>query len=242
MLRFILAFIPCLALLGQENIEWEWTPENLNIAYWYHLDDTLHLDSLVYFETITEATFNELKKQHVEFITVDSTKFKKEEDTLFLKTAKGDTLLVDAPEEMEDAMCVHHYVGEMDVLNQYLVMSELYESSEVDLINQDTGERTRSFSGIPNISKDTTYLLELLANPYDENTDFGLFKIEEDSLSFLFAATYLQWMPNAVIDSVYWVSDTSFILKATPSQRYWTNEGFYNESYQCIKGTLLKDD
>jgi len=205
-------------------------------------EDTLRIDSLIRFEKITEATFEELKKQSIEFIKIDSTNFKKQGDTLFLKFAESDTLLIDDPEEMEDGMKVHRYRGEIPALNQYLISRNFYESSDCALIDKTTGKTSKILLGDPFISLDTTYLLDLVGDHYDQTSDLCLFKIEEDSLTFLFSTIYLHWMPNSFLENIYWVSDSTFILKVTPSKTYWTEEGFYNKRYECIKGIILKND
>ncbi|MCD8178544.1 MAG: hypothetical protein LUE98_14430 [Tannerellaceae bacterium] len=151
--------------------------ENYTESKRYISQDTLS------FLLITKEKYLNQKANAVSSIIYDTLNIKKTDGKLILPCAEQTVTFSDIDiynTERDESVKEYTYIGQIPLLNVYLIKGSYYESSDYFYIDKDSGEKTNSFEDFPVISPDGKYTVTLWGNPYQECTEFVLSKQVEN--------------------------------------------------------------
>ncbi len=196
------------------------------------------LTKYVQLELITESLFKSKMKDSVNFIRYDTVPNKKKNGITELVCKAKTVKLVDNPND-NDSMETYTYVGQIDVLNKYLVAVSYYEDGEYFFIDKTTGAKTNSFNDIPAVSPDKKHIISINANGYETTADMELFEIKNEKVIPIMKASFKNWMPLMEHGKMFWNKDGYLYLAVHNTKTYWREDGFLNNKYQYIRLKLI---
>lgn len=192
------------------------------------------LTQYVQLELITESLFKSKMKDSVNFVRYNTIPNKKKNGITELVCKAKTVKLVDNPEDNDST-----YVGQIDILNKYLVAVSYYEGGEYFFIDKISGAKTNSFGDIPTISPDKKHIISINANGYEKTADMELFEIKNEKAIPIVMASFKNWMPLMEHGKMFWSNDGCLYLAVHNTKTYWTEEGFLNNKYQYIRLKLV---
>lgn len=196
------------------------------------------LTKYVQIELITQSLFKSKMKDSVSFVRYDTIPNKKKNSITELVCKAKTVKLIDKPDD-NDSMEIYSYVGQIDVLNKYLVAVSYYESGEFFFIDKTTGAKTDSFGDFPTISPDKKHIISINANPYETTADMELFEIKNEKIKPIMTASFKNWMPLMEHGKIFWSNDGYLYLSVHNTKTYWTDDGNLNNKYQYIRLKLI---
>jgi len=197
------------------------------------------LKKIIDLTLITENDFNELLKLKPDTFLNITNKYNKKDNILELKTKSSSIKLLDKPNE-EESMVIHHYIGEIEFLNQYLISRDFWEDRDYIYLDKETGKKTNQFVDYPYISPDKKNIICIFSNGYEKSGDLTLHKITDDNkIELELTASFSRWMPALEPQECFWISNKQFVVKVLPSKAFWKKNGSYNDDFQYIKITIL---
>ncbi|MBF6642066.1 hypothetical protein IVB69_11290 [Flavobacterium sp. J49] len=205
--------------------------ENDSTTY-YHEDDSL--TKYFRFELIDEKLYLAKKKKAVSFLTADTLAHKKTKGIITLPCQKKTVTFTDLPSE-EETNRIYEYVGQINLLNAYVVYGMYWEDYDFTLIDKTSGETTASFVDYPNISTDKKTILCLGANVYENTADLDFFVIDNKKILQKMNAVFKYWMPAGEITDMFWSTDGYFYLPVVTTSHYWKPDGSLNDQWQYLR-------
>lgn len=213
--------------------------------------DGVCLDTLQYYldlELVDESIFKQ-KKHNPYAINTPANIVISRKDSFCLPIQTAKKLLCFPYEtEVEAYMGAYSFEGQIDSLNAYIV-NFYFEQPSHSLFDKNTGKILENFStqGIPNISPNGKYVVDLFANTatynFDESCILHISLIDENfkqQIPFL-RVSFKSWMP--VGNQFYWVSDRELVFKVLPTREYvekiWNEQLKETLQYQYLKLTIL---
>ncbi len=196
------------------------------------------LKELLKLELVADNTVPKtVLKRETEFTNPEA--YKKEAGVLELPTANGTLRIEDINDEnAEDSQQIYQYLGDLEVLNSYVVSGQYWESGDVSLYDKTTGEEVALFEVAPQISPDQKHIISLNFEPYEGGGIVQWGTIENGKLSAMHNLNFLNWTIADQPDWV-WLSNHSFLINVVHINAYWQKNGAYNENYQRLKITIL---
>lgn len=205
--------------------------ENDSTTY-YHEDESL--TKYFRFELIDQKLYLAKKKKSVSFLTADTLAHKKTKGIITLPCQQKTVTFTDLPSE-EETNRIYEYVGQINLLNAYVVYGMYWEDYDFKLIDKTSGELTASFVDYPNISTDKKTILCLGANVYENTADLDFFGIDNKKILQKMNAGFKYWMPVGEITDMFWSTDGYFYLPAVATSQYWKPDGSLNDQWQYIR-------
>ena len=150
-----------------------------------------------------------------------------------IQLAKDSLTLVD--NNLEEDTENYRYIGRIDDLDQHLVAVRYWESQGYRMIDQVEGHLTQEFLDYPYISPNKKYIISAYANPYEQQTELGLYKIDGREVKPIISADFQNWMPTMESADIFWASDGYLYLAVTHSAAYWQEDGNLNNRSQYIR-------
>lgn len=217
------------------------TDTDLNIiTYLTENDSTIYFNDdeplAKYFklELIDQKLYNAKKKKAVSFLLANTTAQKKMNGTVTLPCQKKTVTFTDLPSE-EETHRIYEYIGEIGLLNAYMVYGMYWEDYDYKLIDKTSGEETKTFVDFPNISADKKNILCLGANIYENTADLDFYTIDHKQIVQKMNAAFKYWMPAGEITDMFWSADGNFYLPILASANYWKPDGNLNDQWQYIR-------
>ena len=223
---------------------------SINNTYLKNIDGVC-LDTLEYYlnlELVDENVFKQ-KKHNPYAVSKPANTIVSRKDSFCLPIQTARKFICFPYEQpIEAYMGDYSFKGQIDSLNAYVVNFHFEQPSHF-LIDRNTGEKLEhfNFQGVPNISPDRKYLVDLFANTATYNADEScILHISLIDENFKQQAPFLQvsfksWMP--ISDEFHWVSDRAIIFKVLPVREYvekiWQENQRKELQYQYLKLTIL---
>ncbi len=152
------------------------------------------IENLLELSFISKEDYLTKKAQRVRFLVEDSASIKKIKGVISLPCKNGVKKIIDIDEpDNEDGRMIYGYVGNIDMLNQYLLGVTFYEGGNYILIDKKSGKETRNLVGIPHISPNKKYMISMSANIYEECTDFQLYTLKNNEIKLRFGISFANY-------------------------------------------------
>ncbi|MBP6557897.1 MAG: hypothetical protein KA213_05985 [Flavobacterium sp.] len=210
------------------------------ITYLTEKDSTIYYnedESLAkYFsiELIDQKLYSVKKKKAISFLLADTLAHKKTNGIITLLCQKKTVTFTDLPSE-EETHRVYEYIGQINLLNAYVVYGMYWEDYDFTLIDKTSGERTTSFVNYPNIAADKKKIICLGANVYENITDMDFFVIDKNKTTNVTSVGFKYWMSAGEITDMFWSNDGYFYLPVLASNNFWKPDGNLNDQWQYIR-------
>lgn len=221
------------------------TAENINyIKYWGK--DTVAVELEVEqpwtknlkLELISKELYERKKSTAINYLLADTSLYNLRNSTISLPCKNKTVLLTNKTNEVE-SWEEYTYVGQLPILNAYLVKGLFYEDLEYFLVDKISGERTTYFGEFPFISPNKKFIVYLSANPFDEYAEVGVFEIKNKKIRHLINLSFSNWMPDEK-ENIFWSSDGFLYLRANHPVVYWLEDGRVNSEWQYLRMRLVK--
>ncbi|HBO38735.1 MAG TPA: SH3 domain-containing protein [Pasteurellaceae bacterium] len=194
-------------------------------------------------ELIDKGLFDSKRNSAVNFLTADTTAIKKEKGVIELKCQTNVKKYIDINDpDIDDSIQVFGYIGQFELLNKYLIRGSYYEHSDYKLIDKNSCEETLTSWGHPIISADKKYIIDIVANPFEQTTDLKLYSINDTQIKHVMSTSFKYWMPAEdpiPLEEIFWSTDNYLYLAVTHSSTFWKEDGHLNEKYQYIRIKVL---
>ena len=197
------------------------------------------LDRYLDVELIDKETFDSLANNRVDYFVADTATFRKVDGVITLKAEEKEVRLVDRP-IVGDGGNEFSYLGQYEILNQYVIYIQGNEWWGYDFYDKTTGEASLpgwDFDGFPYLSPNRKYIICISGNPYDPESNAELYGITDGGkIERIMTATYMNWMPvDAGHADMFWASDGCFYLKVIHTQLFYEK----NPDCQYLRIKLL---
>lgn len=215
------------------------TFDDLNVIAYLSVDDyesfekEERLNDYLKIELIDKGLFEQKRALAVDFLS-DSDAVKKKNGVLAIPTTSKVVTFTDKDVD-HDGRETFVYVGQIDSLNQHLVSGSYWESSDYIMIDKDTGAVTQTFIDYPYISPNKKYIISAYTNPYEQYTDFELYKVDDGKVTPVILAGFKNWMPAVEPTDIFWARDGYLYLAVSHSAAFWTADGNLNDKRQYIR-------
>lgn len=177
--------------------------------------------NVVSFELIKKEEFEKQLKKKDPFLLADTLSIRKKKGVLSLPCQNQTVKLKDETDTDGDSYTEYTYLGQVQALNAYLIRGAYYESGDSFLIDKVSGERIASFNDYPYISPDKKYIVDIWTNPYEDYTEFAIFKIGEDNkIEEAYSYGFSKWVLQYICDDayncrheIYWGNDNAIYVR-----------------------------
>lgn len=220
------------------------TPENINyIKYWgkdtvaVELEEEQPWSKFLKLELISKDIYEHKKSSAVKYLLADTSLYKMRNNTISLPCKNKTVVLTNKTNEVE-AWEEYTYVGQLPILNAYLVKGLFYEELEYFLVDKITGEQTTYFGEFPFISPNKKFIIYLSSNPYDLNAEVGVYEIKNKKIQHLINLSFSNWMPDEQ-ENIFWSNDGYLYLRANHPSVYWLEDGRVNTMWQYLRLKLV---
>jgi len=190
-------------------------------------------------ELISKEEFNNERKNAVNYLISDSSKFPKKNGITTLPYSNGDVQYVDVYPD-EASMREYFYCGHYDDPDLYLMYVQYYEAGcSYWLIDKRDSSLKTEFPYPPYFTPDKKNIIAVAFEPYgDYNSTLKLCTMKRNSIICIFQASFINWAPSSE-EQGYMSTDGCFRVPIISSDFIWTQEGKFNENYQYLKITVL---
>ncbi|WP_299219253.1 hypothetical protein [uncultured Aquimarina sp.] len=148
-------------------------------------------------------------------------------------------IFVDNTEYLESTES-YEYIGFLKSFDYYLIEGSYFEEGDFFFVDQNNGEIKSRFPNYPHISPDKKTIICFYFNPYNNSSEFFVYKIDnKNQITLKHQVEIGFWAQNYENTEILWTSNTSFLVKATPIATMWKSSGNHNESYQNIHIKIL---
>ena len=190
-------------------------------SYFFEENETVELTEFITLDFIDSLTYKTEKKTKIDFITRDTSNFRKIDGVLSLPCKNAIATFKDNPVEYE-SIAIHTYVGQLKALNKYIVQTMGWEDYEFKFIDKTTGDTSHYFAGLPYLSPSKKNMLELTANVYAMTTELSLYNVKKNKIKSVFFASFCKWM---LAEEGFWAKDGNFYLAVNKTSEFWTTAG-----------------
>ena len=197
------------------------------------------LNKYLKIELIDEPFFESKKSNAVDFLLADTTVIKKNNGTIELPCQDKVVKYVDKP-DAEDLREEYHYVGQIEFLNQYLIVGSYWESWDYKFIDKTSGEVTLLMGDYPYISPDKQTIICICTNPYESTADLELYSISDNNIKHIMSTSFKNWMPTVDKGEMFWCTDGYLYLTVNHANSFWKEDGSLNEKCQYVRIKIHK--
>lgn len=190
-------------------------------------DEGKVLSDYLEIELIDKAIFDAKKATAVNYLLADTSVIYKKNGVIELPTATAVKKYIDKPDAEEERQ-EYTYLGQIGLLNRYIIQGSYWESWDYKFINKTTGKEEVCFVDYPFISPDKKHIICISANPYNTTADLELYTIQNSKVRMIMGASFKTWMPVNGADTMFWSSDGYLYVAALPVSTYWNANGDFN--------------
>ncbi|WP_299703712.1 SH3 domain-containing protein [uncultured Pontibacter sp.] len=206
----------------------------------YETYDKAPIKSKIELKLISEAEFNSARNKKEGFLVKQETLVSSKDSVLTVANGNGTKKVYVSTPDAEVDMQIFNYVGHINYLNAYLLGIGYYEGGEYKLYDATSGEEVISFNDYPEISPDGRYIVSMYTNPYEQSTDFQLHTVGRDKkIKKELEASFINWMVALEPYEVYWLDNTTLVMKVMHSKTFWDETGNLNNDSQYLKMKIL---
>jgi len=185
-------------------------------------------------ELIDQKLYKAKKKKAVSFLTADTLAHRKTKGIITLPCQKKTVKFIDKPEAEEDIQ-LYFYIGQIKILNSYLVFGTYWEEYDYKLIDKITGEVKLSFIDYPFISGDKKNIICIYANPYEATADLEFYTIDKNKIKRIMSTSFKNWMIAGEKNDTFWSNDGYLYLAVLHNKAYWSQDGDLNKNFQYLR-------
>lgn len=196
------------------------------------------LNDFIKIELIDKQLFESKKSTAINYLVTDTTAITKKNGLIELKTPGKTKVFKDNPTDEDDRQ-IYSYLGQIPVLNQYLVQGNYYEGSDFQFIDKSTGANTQTFGDVPYLSPDKKHIISIYGNPYEQTSDLALYTVNNNKIKEVMSASFKNWMPAIEPGDMFWSKDGYLYLNANHVKAYWQENGHLNSQFQYIRIKVL---
>jgi hypothetical protein len=196
------------------------------------------LNNFLKIELINKNLFDSQKNSTVDFIIADTTENKKVNGIINLKCRDRVVKYIDKPDAEEERQ-EFQYVGQIEILNQYLIGGSYWESLDYILIDKTSGKETQTFVEYPHISPDKKHIICIYTNPYNITADLELYSIDNKNIKLKMSASFKNWMPTVEHGEMFWSIDGYLYLTVNHVNSFWKEDGNLNDECQYLRIKIL---
>lgn len=196
------------------------------------------LDDYIKIELVDKSLFESKKGTSVNYLVRDTTAITKKNGILELKTPNKTKIFKDRPTD-EDSREIFTYIGQVPVLNQYLVQGNYYEGYDFQFINKTTGADTQTLNDLPYVSPDKKHIIAIYGNPYESTADLELYAVNGSKIKNIVAASFKNWMPTYEPSDMFWSSDGYLYLSVNHAKATIDADGKPSSASQYIRIRIL---
>jgi hypothetical protein len=163
-------------------------------------------------ELITKETYSKL--QFISSPQITNTDLVvKVNDSINLPIANGFKTIMSSPiDDESDNRAIYDYLGEMEVLNSYLLDAVYYESGDYRLYSKITGEEIANFKSLPIVSPNKNFIISIGFNGYEDVTELEIATIDNQIITSKELFLYQNW--GRTNDSkIKWLTDSVFVVE-----------------------------
>lgn len=220
-------------------------PSDLNVINFLTINEknqevkeNQRLNDFIKIELIDKSLFDSKKQTSVNYLVRDTTAITKKNGIIELKTPNKTKIFKDNPTD-EDSRQIFSYLGQVPVLNQYLVQGNYYEGSDFQFIDKTTGAETKTFVDLPYVSPDKKHIIAIYSNPYESTADLELYSVNGSKIKNIISASFKNWMPAIDPSEMFWSNDGYLYLNVNHSKAAWQENGKLNNQFQYIRIRIL---
>jgi len=196
------------------------------------------LNDYIKIELIDKSLFESKKETSVSYLVRDTTAITKKNGITELKTPNKTKTFKDHPTD-EDSREIFNYIGQVPVLNQYLVQGNYYEGYDFQFIDKTTGADTQTFSDLPYVSPDKKHIIAIYGNPYESTADLELYSVNGSKIKNIIVASFKNWMPSFEPSEMFWSNDGHLYLTVNHAKATWQENGQLSSPSQYIRIRIL---
>lgn len=189
-------------------------------------------------ELIDKKLFDKKKKTAVNYLVADNA-IKKTDSVITLSFNDDVSTIFRDNVVSDETHSLYTYVGQVPVLNQYVIHGLYWETQEWILFDKNTGAMTGTFNSLPFVSPDRKYIISLSGNVYNTSADLSVDRVTKNGTVPEFSTSFKNWMPDS--ENAFYGKDGWFYVPVIHSSRYWNERGEVNEPDQYIRIRLLVD-
>ncbi|AKQ45028.1 hypothetical protein TH63_04310 [Rufibacter radiotolerans] len=206
----------------------------------YLTSDNATINGKLKINLISKDEFEKDKQEKDKFIVPRNTLVSQKDTVLIVSTGNGQKKKYVSSPNAEESRKDYTYVGHSELLNSFLLSIGYYEGSEYMLYSSEKGEEIISFNDYPYISPDGRYIVSLYTNPYDQTTDFQLYKIiDSKTIKKELEASFSKWMAALEPQEIYWQDANTIVVKVLHAQAFWDEGGDLNKDFQYLQIKIL---
>lgn len=203
----------------------------------YYNEDVI-LTKYLKFELIDEKLYLAKKKKAISFLLADTLVFKKINGTISLPCQKKTVKFIDKPDAEEDIQ-LYYYIGQIKILNSFLILGTYWEEYDYKLIDKITGEVKLSFLDYPLISGNQKNIICIYANPYGATADLELYSMDKNKIKLIMSASFKNWLPAGEKNDTFWSNDGYLYLPVLHNKAYWSQDGDLNKNFQYMRIKII---
>ena len=205
-----------------------------NDSAWKEYDEPQENRDYFIIERIDKNIYENQKANAVQFILFDSTLHRKQEGIIELSCSQKNVKISDSLADDENRT-EYAYIGQIKLLNAYMVLGLYYENYAYILFDKTTGQQTINFGELPFISPIKKYIVTLRANPYTDNAEVELYKLSgSENIKHLITLSFCNWMPDEG-KFIFWSKDGYLYVPVNHPNNYWLKNGNLNSEFEYIR-------
>ena len=206
----------------------------------YLTTDNASIKGKLKISLITKGEFEKSKNEKDKFIIPRNSLVSQKDSALFVSTGNGLKKKYVSSPNAEESRKDYNYIGHSELLNAFLLSIGYYEGGEYMLYSSENGKEIITFNDYPYISPDGRYAVSMYTNPYDQTTDFQLYRISDSkSVKKELEASFSNWMAALEPQEIYWQDANTIIVKVLHVQAFWDEGGDLNKDFQYLQIKIL---
>lgn len=186
------------------------------------------LQEFLRFELAYKAEYLYNKANKVEHLLKDSTGVKVKGKLLTLQFESKQKTYLSEPEK-EEHKIEYEYVGQIPVINKYVLRLLFWESMEHSLIDKTSGEEVVRLHGFPHLSPDGKYLIVFDDSFYKTHPEIELYTVDGTSIQPIVNLAFANWTLPEGAENGFWGKDSYFYIPVI------------HRNYHEVYGNEIKD-
>lgn len=155
------------------------------------------------------------KSRQINALVKDSTGVTKKDNKLTLQLESKQKTFFNENENEENGVS-YEYVGQIPILNKYVILAVYWESSAYLLIDKTTGKEVLRLSNFPHLSPDGKHILVLNDDVFNDYTEIELYTLTDEIYQAVVNLAFANWNPVEEVEKAFWGQDGYFYVSITP--------------------------
>lgn len=194
------------------------------------------LEKYISIELIEKSEYDREKANTVNFLLADTLNVVKKDGVTTLHGDDYSVIVYKDNNTDGDDRTIYEYEGQIEFMNQFLMLGMYYEELDYFFIDKKTGKKGESFNGFPYISPDKKWIISLTPDPYEGGADFALYSMDENhKIESIFSAVFKNWMPTYDDTQIFWSKNGYLYIPVNHISVHWDETGNHNKKFQYAR-------